>query len=82
MAATSRDTSTALAGQGSLIDERLDFQNIRKMLDEEPFRVHFFQAVRMLQRMEARSQAGRIFRHTAGGDDPLFVADFAGISAQ
>ncbi len=26
--------------------------NLNKMLDEEPFRVHFFQAVRLLQRME------------------------------
>jgi type VI secretion system protein ImpH len=29
-----------------------EFLKIRKMLDEEPFRVRFFQAVRMLQRME------------------------------
>jgi type VI secretion system protein ImpH len=30
----------------------LEFEKIRKMLDEEPFRVRFFQAVRMLQRIE------------------------------
>jgi len=35
-----------------VIDEGMEFQNLRKTLDEEPFRVHFFQAVRMLQRME------------------------------
>ena len=52
MAAASRNSSTALTGQTSVIDERVEFQNLRKMLDEEPFRVHFFQAVRMLQRMD------------------------------
>jgi type VI secretion system protein ImpH len=52
MAAASWDPITALTGQTSVIDERVEFQNLRKMLDEEPFRVHFFQAVRMLQRME------------------------------
>jgi type VI secretion system protein ImpH len=35
------------------------FELIRKMLDDEPFRVEFFQAVRMLQRMEKdRSEVG------------------------
>lgn len=52
MAAASRDSSSALTGQISVVDERIEFQNLRKMLDEEPFRVHFFQAVRMIQRME------------------------------
>ena len=50
MAAESRDSSAALTGQ-THIDEPA-FRNLRKMLEEEPFRVHFFQAVRMLQRME------------------------------
>jgi type VI secretion system protein ImpH len=52
MAAESWNTSTALTGQTSIVKEGLEFENLRKMLDEEPFRVHFFQAVRMLQRME------------------------------
>jgi type VI secretion system protein ImpH len=52
MAAESWDPSIALTGQTSIIKEGLEFENLRKMLDEEPFRVHFFQAVRMLQRME------------------------------
>jgi type VI secretion system protein ImpH len=52
MAAESWDPSIALTGQTSVIEEGLEFLNLRKMLDEEPFRVHFFQAVRLLQRME------------------------------
>jgi len=50
MAAESRDSSAALTGQAI---EESAFRNLRKMLEEEPFRVHFFQAVRMLQRMES-----------------------------
>ena len=52
MAAESWDSSAAVSAQESGKDDRPDFRNLRKMLDEEPFRVHFFQAVRMLQRME------------------------------
>ena len=52
MAAESWDSSSAVTGQTSGNDERPEFRNLRKMLDEEPFRVHFFQAVRMLQKME------------------------------
>ena len=52
MAAESWDSSPAVTGQTSGKDDGPDFRNLRKMLDEEPFRVHFFQAVRMLQRME------------------------------
>jgi type VI secretion system protein ImpH len=33
-------------------DEFPEFANVRRMLEEEPFRVQFFQAVRMIQRME------------------------------
>lgn len=51
MAAESRDSSAALTGQTS--NNESAFRNLRKMLEEEPFRVHFFQAVRMLQRMES-----------------------------
>ncbi len=52
MAAESWDSSAAVSAQESGKDEGPDFRNLRTMLDEEPFRVHFFQAVRMLQRME------------------------------
>jgi type VI secretion system protein ImpH len=52
MAAESWDSSAAVSAQKSGEDDRPDFRNLRNMLDEEPFRVHFFQAVRMLQRME------------------------------
>lgn len=51
MATESRDASLAVDGQTSE-EERPEFRSLRKMLDEEPFRVHFFQAVRLLQRME------------------------------
>ena len=53
MAAESWDSSAAVSAQESGKDDRPDFRNLRKMLDEEPFRVHFFQAVRMLQKMES-----------------------------
>ena len=52
MAAESWDSSSAVTGQTSGNDEAPEFRNLRKMLEEEPFRVHFFQAVRMLQKME------------------------------
>ena len=52
MAAESWDSSAAVSAQESGKDDRPEFRNLRKLLDEEPFRVHFFQAVRMLQRME------------------------------
>ena len=82
MAAASRDSSSALTGQISVIDEGIEFQNLRKMLDEEPFRVHFFQAVRMLQTNGPGTQASRIFCHAARGDDPLLGSDFARVSSQ
>ena len=53
MAAESWDSSAAVSAQESGKDDGPDFRNLRKMLDEEPFRVHFFQAVRMLQKMES-----------------------------
>jgi type VI secretion system protein ImpH len=37
---------------GTVVDDP-KLREIRRMLDDEPFRVRFFQAVRMLQRMEA-----------------------------
>ena len=52
MAAESRNSSSALTVQTTTSDERPEFANLRKLLEEEPFRVHFFQAVRMLQKME------------------------------
>ena len=52
MAAESRDASTALTARINLKEVEPAFRNLRRMLDEEPFRVHFFQAVRLLQRME------------------------------
>ena len=52
MATESGNASTAVSGQTRGDDERPELSNLRKMLDEEPFRVHFFQAVRMLQKME------------------------------
>jgi type VI secretion system protein ImpH len=51
MAAESRNSSSALTGQTQ--NEEPEFRNLRSMLEEEPFRVHFFQAVRMLQKMES-----------------------------
>ncbi len=36
----------------ALDTDEVQFRMFRKLLDEEPFRVEFFQAVRMLQRME------------------------------
>ena len=51
MAAESWDSSSALTGQTH--HEEPEFRNLRGMLEEEPFRVHFFQAVRLLQKMES-----------------------------
>ena len=48
----SGNSSSAVTGQGSRKDEDPRYNNLRKMLDEEPFRVHFFQAVRLLQKMD------------------------------
>ena len=55
MATTSREPGTALAEQDQM-GNRVDFREMRKLLEEEPFRVQFFQAVRMLQRMERDRQ--------------------------
>ena len=52
MATKSRETGTTLAEQEEQPKDQADFRNMRKLLEEEPFRVQFFQAVRMLQRME------------------------------
>ena len=52
MAAESRDSSSALTGQTTTSDEKPELANLRKLLEEEPFRVQFFQAVRLLQKME------------------------------
>jgi len=52
MAAESWNSSSAVTEQTTTSDDRPELANLRKMLDEEPFRVHFFQAVRLLQKME------------------------------
>ena len=53
MAAESRNSSSALTGQTSIKSMNEPSSRIfARLLDEEPFRVHFFQAVRMLQRMD------------------------------
>ena len=52
MAPESWDTGSALTEQGSESKENPVYRKIRKLLDDEPFRVRFFQAVRMLQKME------------------------------
>jgi len=52
MATESRDASPVVTGQTIEEGERPQFSSVLKMLDEEPFRVHFFQAVRVLQKME------------------------------
>ncbi len=57
-------------------------REIRKLLDQEPFRVQFFQAVRMLQRIEAPAQAGGVFCHSAGRGGAFCLATYAGLSRQ
>ena len=52
MATKIGEPSTALDKQGSKQEDQARFRDIRKLLEQEPFRVQFFQAVRMLQRME------------------------------
>ena len=62
------------------------FENLRKMLDEEPFRVEFFQAVRILERMEKgtnpvgyfvppNSEAVRFAAHTSLSFPPSQIYD-------
>jgi len=52
MATESWDSSTPVTGHTSAINDQPEYRNLRRMLEEEPFRVQFFQAVRMLQKME------------------------------
>ena len=52
MAAESWDASPVVTGPKFANHERPEFRNVRQLLEEEPFRVHFFQAVRMLQKMD------------------------------
>ncbi len=52
MDAESRDSSFAVAKRYEGYGEGPQFDKLRRLLEEEPFRVHFFQAVRLLQRME------------------------------
>ena len=52
MAAASRNASTAIVVNPLLRPEAAAFEDLRQMLEDEPFRFHFFQAVRLLQRMQ------------------------------
>jgi type VI secretion system protein ImpH len=61
MAAESRDASAALAAPPLTEIEHARYENLRRMLDEEPFRVHFFQAVRLLQKMDQERKPVGLF---------------------
>jgi type VI secretion system protein ImpH len=52
MATESRSSISAVTTLHTGYGEGPAFEKLRRLLAEEPFRVHFFQAVRMLQRME------------------------------
>jgi type VI secretion system protein ImpH len=59
MATSSRKSGSSLVPDLAPETEQMrqpDFSGIRRLLEEEPFRVQFFQAVRMLQRMEQDRQ--------------------------
>jgi type VI secretion system protein ImpH len=53
MATESWNASPAVTGQENESEELPGYRDLRRMMEEEPFRVHFFQAVRMLQKMES-----------------------------
>lgn len=53
MASESRDPSAIVTALGTEAEPNPGYANLRRMLEEEPFCVHFFQAVRMLQKMES-----------------------------
>jgi len=52
MATESGNASPAVTGQMSESNQSAAIRNLRGMMEDEPFRVHFFQAVRMLQKIE------------------------------
>jgi type VI secretion system protein ImpH len=52
MATESGNASPVVNEQGTDVEELAGYRSLRTMMEEEPFRVHFFQAVRMLQKME------------------------------
>ncbi len=57
MATESRNPGTSVS-EGKIDAEELpQYRDIRKLLDDEPFRVQFFQAVRLLQKMETKRKA-------------------------
>jgi type VI secretion system protein ImpH len=56
MATKSRNPGPAVAGPSNETADAVAFQRLRQTLREEPFRVHFFQAVRLLQRMDHKRQ--------------------------
>jgi len=51
MASESRNDGAALTSEQPSVEYTPDFALVRKLLAKEPFRVRFFQAVRLLQRM-------------------------------
>ena len=52
MATASRHQGVVIEQGIGLESDGAEFRMLREMLQDEPFRVHFFQAVRMLERME------------------------------
>jgi type VI secretion system protein ImpH len=63
----------SVVDQAQAVADPPELREIRRMLDEEPFRVQFFQAVRMLQRMESpRKPVGYFI--TPQGETIRFVA--------
>ena len=73
MATSSWNTSTSVTANPLMRPEAAAFQGLRQMLEDEPFRFHFFQAVRLLQRMDGAhspvgyysSPQGEILRFTS-----------------
>ena len=53
MATESWNSSPPVTLSESELGERPECRNLRKLLDDEPFRVSFFQAVRLLQKMDS-----------------------------
>jgi type VI secretion system protein ImpH len=57
MATESRNPGASLREPKFDADEQPQYRAIRKLLDDEPFRVQFFQAVRLLQKVETKRKA-------------------------
>lgn len=56
MAAESRDAGAVVVTPDESAKTLPQFVHLRRLLDEEPFRVQFFQAVRLMQRMDAERE--------------------------